>query len=262
MVHFYDSVPDSLQKWAMEQSVFFIASAPLNGRHVNLSPKGHPSATFHIFDGNHAAYIDTVGSGVETISHIYENGRVTIMFCSFEKTPRIMRFFCWGRVVERRDPTFNDVLSRMGKTIITGTRAIILLDIWKSQTSCGYGVPLFNGEAHAQHLKTAVGECSCFTDRPTLVKAAAQIESKGGMDDFIAKWSARSLDGLSGLREARKMKGEILLIVDATAWLSRHLNHPLAIIFGVVLGVIFTVYTPIVNILPLKINVIHKYTQA
>lgn len=131
MVHFYDSIPESLQKWALEQPLFFTATAPLYGRHINLSPKGLTSATFHIFDGNHVAYIDTAGSGVETISHIYENGRATIMFCSIDSKPRIMRLFCTGTVVERNDVRFAKLLDDMGKIPVAGTRAVILLQVRK-----------------------------------------------------------------------------------------------------------------------------------
>lgn len=77
MPHFYNVFPPNLQQWALEQSVFFTASAPTYGRHVNLSPEAIPSTTFAILDESHAAYIDLTGSGAETISHIYENGRVT-----------------------------------------------------------------------------------------------------------------------------------------------------------------------------------------
>jgi hypothetical protein len=131
MVQFFDSITPELGKWVMKQQVFFTASAPLAGKHVNISPKGLPSSTFTIFSPNSAAYVDATGSGAETISHIYENGRVTIMFCSFEKSPRIMRFFCKGRVVEWDQKEFEPLIARMGKGKIEGARAVILLDVFK-----------------------------------------------------------------------------------------------------------------------------------
>lgn len=151
MVQFWDSIPNDLRDWvhhplspalllkptdsdvsqALNQQVFFTASAPLTGKHINISPKGLPSATFSIFDPNHAAYVDATGSGSETISHVYENGRITIMFCSFARSPRIMRFFCTGKVVEWDSPHFEGVLRRMGKVRIEGARAVILLDVFK-----------------------------------------------------------------------------------------------------------------------------------
>ncbi|MDI1486633.1 MAG: sporulation-induced protein [Ramalina farinacea] len=83
---------------ALAQPLFFTASAPLHNpyTHVNVSPKGLPAASLSVFDPNHAAYVDGTGSGCETIAHAYENGRVTVMFCSFEKNPRILRWFCGG----------------------------------------------------------------------------------------------------------------------------------------------------------------------
>jgi len=131
MPKFFDSISDDLAAWALKQPVFFTASAPLRGKHVNISPKGLPSSTFTIFSPNSCAYVDATGSGSETISHIYENGRVTIMFCSFGTMPRIMRFYCTGRVVEWDQPEFEVLLGKMGKTKIEGARAIICLDVWK-----------------------------------------------------------------------------------------------------------------------------------
>lgn len=131
MPKFYQSVPDDLRDWALRQSVFFVASAPLHGRHVNLSPKGLPDSCLAILGPNQAAYIDSTGSGCETISHVRENGRVTVMFCSFEASPRILRLFCTGSVVEWNQPEFADYLQRMGKHSVVGARAIILLDVFK-----------------------------------------------------------------------------------------------------------------------------------
>lgn len=131
MVKFWDSIPNHLRDWALEQQVFFTASAPCAGKHVNVSPKGLPATTFTIFDANHAAYIDATGSGIETVSHVYENGRVTVMFCSFGKSPRIMRFFCTGKVVEWNQPGFGPLLEKMGKRKVQGARAIILLNVFK-----------------------------------------------------------------------------------------------------------------------------------
>lgn len=115
---------------------FFIASAPLVGAHINLSPKGLPASTLHAFDASHVAYIDATGSGIETIAHVYENRRATIMFCSFDKLPRIMRWFCKGRVVEWDQPEFEELLKKMGNEKVTGARAIVLLDVWQGKATC------------------------------------------------------------------------------------------------------------------------------
>lgn len=129
MGKFYQSIPDDLRDWALQQRVFFVASAPLRGRHVNLSPKGLPDACLAILGPNQVAYIDSTGSGCETIAHVRENGRVTLMFCSFDRTPRILRLFCTGSVVEWNQPEFLACLRRMGKPRFVGARAIIQLDV-------------------------------------------------------------------------------------------------------------------------------------
>lgn len=132
MGKFYESISDDLRDWALRQKVFFVASAPLHGRHVNLSPKGLPDSCFAILSPNQAAYIDSTGSGCETIAHLRENGRITVMFCSFDKSPRIMRFFCTGTVIEWNEPEFFTFLERMGKTEVVGARAVVKLDVFKA----------------------------------------------------------------------------------------------------------------------------------
>jgi hypothetical protein len=142
MVKFYDSITPDLEEWAMSQQIFFVASAPTHGKHINVSPKGLPSASFSILNPNLCAYVDATGSGIETISHIQENGRCTVMFCSFATSPRIMRFFCTGRVIAWNEPGFNGWLEKMGGKDVTGARAVILLDVFKVDILSLYPSPL------------------------------------------------------------------------------------------------------------------------
>ena len=150
----------------MNQSLFFTASAPLAGSHVNISPKGLPNSTFRVFSPNTAAYIDVTGSGSETISHVYENGRVTIMFCSFSPSPRILRFFCWGRVIEYDQKGFPGLVSRLlegrGREMPEGSRAVIWLDVWKvSNSLLAHVTPHWNCSDH--HFPPGLEqELSCF----------------------------------------------------------------------------------------------------
>ena len=134
MPQFYPEIPANLQEWALAQPVFFTASAPLVGAHINVSPKGIPSSTLAVISPNCAAYLDATGSGCETISHVYENGRITLMWCSFGKSPRIMRWFCTGKVVEHGDPGWGEWRGRF-KSVEDGgvpsARAVIVLDVWK-----------------------------------------------------------------------------------------------------------------------------------
>lgn len=131
MVHFYDSITPDLQEWIMKQTCFFTASAPTYGKHINCSPKGLPSTSFSVLSPNLVAYVDATGSGIETVSHIQENGRCTIMLCSFDASPRIMRLFCTGRVIPWNDTEFDSWRRRMGNKHFEGMRAVIVLDVWK-----------------------------------------------------------------------------------------------------------------------------------
>jgi hypothetical protein len=131
MPKFYPSISPDIRDWALSQKVFFTASAPLRGRHINVSPKGLPDASFAILGPNEAAYVDSTGSGGETICHLRENGRITILFCSFDASPRILRLFCTGSVIEWSEPGFQAYLERMGGKSLVGARAIIRLDVFK-----------------------------------------------------------------------------------------------------------------------------------
>ena len=101
MAKIYDAIDDKLRTFIDEQKMFFVATAPLtpNG-HINLSPKGL-AGTFAVIDDRTIAYLDLTGSGVETIAHLRENGRVCIMFCAFDGRPRIVRVHGTGRRTRR-----------------------------------------------------------------------------------------------------------------------------------------------------------------
>ncbi|TVY94174.1 Pyridoxamine 5'-phosphate oxidase family protein [Lachnellula willkommii] len=235
MPKFYDSISPDLADWALSQPLFFTASAPYIGKHINISPKGLPSSTFTIFSPTSCAYIDATGSGAETISHIYENGRVTIMFCSFGASPRIMRFFCTGRVVEWDQSEFESLMGRMGKKRVDGARAVIVLTVWKVQTSCGYGVPrIREGEMDVEKGK----EEDAFQDRDTLGHWAGKKVERNEMGEYQMKNNARSLDGLRGLRTARRDAGERFWVEDARAKVGLIVSQKEALVSGVFIGVL------------------------
>lgn len=235
MPKFYDSINDDLAEWALAQPLFFTASAPLVGKHINISPKGLPSNTFTIFSPTQCAYVDATGSGAETISHIYENGRCTIMFCSFAASPRIMRFFCTGRVVEWDSPRFESLLVKMGKKRVDGARAIILLDVWKVQTSCGYGVPLIKaGELDIEKGR----EEEAFIDRETLGHWAGKQVERNEMGGYQVRNNKRSLDGLPGLKSARRDGGEMMRVEDVKADCVRIWAQKDALFIGTLIGVL------------------------
>ncbi|KZN84853.1 hypothetical protein EN45_090130 [Penicillium chrysogenum] len=237
MGKFYESISDDLRDWALRQSVFFVASAPLRGRHVNLSPKGLPDSCLAFFGPNQVAYIDSTGSGCETISHVRENGRITLMFCSFETSPRILRLFSTGTVIEWDQPEFDVCVQRMGKTPIAGARAIIQLDVFKVQTSCGYGVPLLTLTDDPETEPSPY-----LKDRQTLGHFAAKTVSAGQIHKYQQEWNSRSLDGLPGLRSALKASGHYIWRVELENWFSRHwyevdILKSLALVLFVFVGV-------------------------
>jgi len=102
MVTFYDEIVPELHDFITAQTVFFTGTAPLHlpNSHVNVSPKGYADSTFTVVNSKCVWYQDATGSGVETIAHLYDNGRITIMFCSFGPQPLIVRLFGTGKVFE------------------------------------------------------------------------------------------------------------------------------------------------------------------
>lgn len=143
MAKFYDRLSTELKEFIEEQKIFFTASAPAaataDGR-INLSPKGMD--TFRCLDDKTVAYLDLTGSGNETAAHVSENGRLTIMFCSFTEKPLILRLYGRGEVVRRRDSEkWKNLFGKFQS--FTGERQIIVLHIQSLQTSCGFGVPIF-----------------------------------------------------------------------------------------------------------------------
>ncbi|KAK3629902.1 hypothetical protein LTR56_017797 [Elasticomyces elasticus] len=236
MVKFFESIQDEHRDFALKQQVFFIASAPLTGKHINLSPKGLPASTLTVFGPNSVGYIDATGSGAETISHVYENGRATVMFCSFDKSPQIMRWFCKGTVVERDTPEFEKTLGRMGKEKIIGARAVILLDVFKVQTSCGYAVPLVN--TTLDPAKIEEGPRAYLEDRKTLGHWAGKQVENGTLHAYHQTMNTRSLDGCTGLKVARRERGENILLEDAIVWFRRTTTQWPAMLIGAVIAVL------------------------
>ena len=103
----YAGLDDRLRKFISAQHVFFVATAPSGtGGHINLSPKGHRD-TFAVLDSSTVAYLDLTGSGAETIAHLRQNGRITIMFCSFTETPKVLRLQGRGRPVLPGEPDWD-----------------------------------------------------------------------------------------------------------------------------------------------------------
>lgn len=174
MAKFFDQLSDALVEFIDAQKVFFVATAPQHGR-VNLSPKGVDS--FRVLSPRQVAYVDLTGSGNETAAHLLENGRLTFMFCSFDRTPLILRLYCRGRAVHPGDPEWAALAAQL--PAIPGTRQFILGEIESGQTSCGFGLPLYEYQG----------------ERETLV-AFAEKKGEDGLRAYRSEHNLRSIDGL------------------------------------------------------------------
>jgi hypothetical protein len=170
--------PDIAQWWG-EQPVFFVATAPTGGEgHVNLSPKGLD--TFRVLAPERVAYLDLTGSGVETIAHLRENGRITLMACAFSGNPRISRIYGRGTVHPAGTPAFDDLAPLFPD--LPGRRAVIDVAVDGVTTSCGFAVPLMD----------------LVADRDRLVEWA-QKKGDGEIVEYWRKKNAVSVDGLPGV---------------------------------------------------------------
>ena len=137
----FPGIDESLRDFIGEQAVFFVATALSEGGRINLSPKGYRD-TFAVLDDHTVAYLDLFGSGVETIAHLRDNGRITIMFCSFTRNSRILRLFGTGRVVRPDDAEFDTLLSHFGDQH-AGIRSAIVVAVDRIADACGFAVPYY-----------------------------------------------------------------------------------------------------------------------
>jgi len=185
MAQQYDEIDDKLRAWITAQPMFFVASAPLAADgHVNVSPKGM-DGTFVVLSPHQVGYLDFFGSGIETVAHVRENGRIVVMFCSFEGAPKIVRLHGRGRVLLPDDAAFAALRGRFSKTRDKGVRSIIVIDVDRISDSCGFAVPLM------QHI----------ADRDVLDTSQERRE-EGYFEKYAATKNAVSIDGLPGLGES------------------------------------------------------------
>ena len=137
----FTEINQDLEFWIKKQKIFFVGTAPLSiDGHINCSPKSADS--FRIINSQTVAYQDLTGSGIETIAHLKENGRIVIMFCGFEGAPQIVRLHGFGVPVFQDSSDYRG-LANLFQTHL-GERAIIKINVHRVSTSCGYSVPLYN----------------------------------------------------------------------------------------------------------------------
>lgn len=179
----YDEIDERMATFLRAQHVFFVATAPDVDGFVNVSPKGLD--TFAITGPQSVAYLDLTGSGVETIAHLRQNGRITFLFCAFEGPPRIVRLYGRGRTVLAGDPEFATAASRFPTFL--GARAVIDVTLDRIADSCGYAVPRYRYEG----------------DRAQLIDWA---DNKGadGVVAYRSERNATSIDGLPAIPRTTK----------------------------------------------------------
>jgi hypothetical protein len=182
----YERIDGRLRSFIEAQPLFFTATAPLSGDGtVNLSPKGL-RGSFAILDELTVAYLDFAGSSAETVAHLRENGRITLMWCAFQGPPNIVRVHGRGEPVFRDDPRFEELLTHFPDIDPTphGLRAIIVVTAELVRDTCGYAVPFMSYDA----------------DRDLHAKRFAR-EDDASLSEYFAKKDhvATSLDGLPGL---------------------------------------------------------------
>lgn len=186
MGRIFDGIDDTLAAWIADQALFFVATAPLDADgHVNISPKG-PIGSLRVLSPRRIAYLDIIGSGAETIAHVRENGRIVIMLCAFSGPPKILRIHGRGTVLAPDQPQFRELVEQAGfedAATPDARRALVVVDVTRVATSCGYGVPLMTLDGHRTHAADW---------------ARKKIDQGGpeALADYQREKNALSLDGL------------------------------------------------------------------
>jgi len=177
----YDDISEEQALWIGDQAMFFIATAAPDA-HVNVSPRGLD--TFRVLGPRRVAWLDLTGSGVETISHLRADGRITLMFCAFAGLPKILRLYGQGEVLEPGDPGYHKLRSCFPD--LPGERAIIDVSVGRIADSCGFGVPRMDLVGQRDKL---------------LVSAGRKGPEK--LAEYRTLKNSQSIDGLPGLDPAR-----------------------------------------------------------
>ncbi|WP_434588091.1 pyridoxamine 5'-phosphate oxidase family protein [Streptomyces sp. A5-4] len=180
----YERIDGRIRDFIEDQPLFFTATAPLAGDgHINLSPKGR-AGTLVVLDEMTLAYLDFGGSGAETVAHVRENGRITLMWCAFTGPPKILRVHGQGEAVFRDDPRWADLITWFKDVDGPSARAIVVVHAGRISDSCGFAIPFMEyQEERTQHAE--------YFGRKTDEEFAAYCEKK----DYIGV----SLDGLPAL---------------------------------------------------------------
>jgi hypothetical protein len=196
----YPELDERLRKFIVSQPVFFVATAPslpsrdasaqgqaadADGGHVNVSPKGYRD-TFAVLGPRTVAYVDLTGSGAETIAHLRQNGKITIMFCSFGSAPKVLRLYGTGRIVLPADEEFGELAAHFPidglGSYAASRRAIIVVTLDRIADSCGYAVPVMQ-----------------LTEERDLLNQWSSRKTADDLDAYRAEKNAASIDDLPAL---------------------------------------------------------------
>ncbi len=171
------------REFIAKQRIFFTATATTSSR-VNVSPR--PTDALRVLDDRTVLYLDLTGSGSETAAHLRVDGRITLMFCAFEQPPNILRLYGRGTSLPRGSADYTSLLaSEFSGEERPGARQIVRIDVDLVQTSCGYGVPLFDYAGERETLRRW-----------------AEHKGDAGLEEYWRLKNARSIDGLpTGLAE-------------------------------------------------------------
>lgn len=173
MASFYTEVTPEIKSFIEAQKIFFVATAADEGR-INLSPKGLD--TFRVIDNNRVLWLNLTGSGNETAAHLLKNNRMTVMFCSFEGKPLILRLYGNAKMYHERDSEFKEYIDLFPK--ISGTRQIVEMRVESLQTSCGYAVPFMD-----------------FKDERRQLNSWAEKQGEERLQNYRKEKNSKSIDG-------------------------------------------------------------------
>lgn len=178
----FDEITPGLAEWIAAQRMFFVASAPLSAEgHINCSPKGMD--TFRLLGPRQLAYLDLTGSGIETVAHLRENGRIVFMFCAFEGPPKVVRLHGQGEVVTPECLDWSQLRALFPD--YPGARAIVRASLLRISDSCGYAVPQYE-----------------YRDQRDTLMRLSIAKGDVGLRQYRNEKNARSVNGLPGLEPA------------------------------------------------------------
>ncbi len=148
MSDLYEALSPELTAFIEQQHLFFVATAAVDGR-VNISPKGHES--LKVIGPNTLIWQNLTGSGNETAAHLRDTNRMTLMWCSFEGSPRILRAYGTAETIHAHHAGWSECTAVIPATV--GTRQYFRVTVDLVQTSCGYAVPMMDYQGDREILR-------------------------------------------------------------------------------------------------------------